>query len=112
MGLSNLRCPKRPIRKGLALFPSLGRKCHLPSIISQEANDRGEDEYENGIDRMDAGDVLAQAVPVDENKLKTEKKGRKLNLFFDIVGEFQSIIDPPCEESRGHCKGRGDCPQD
>jgi hypothetical protein len=61
---------------------------------------------------MDAGDVFAQTVPVDENKLQNEKKNRKLNLFFDIVGEFQSIIDPPRKEARGHCKGRGDRPQD
>ena len=62
---------------------------------------------------MDAGegDFRAQTAPEDENGLEDKKKDRKLNLSFDIIDEFQSIINPPREEARGHCKRRGDRPE-
>ncbi len=35
-----------------------------------------------------------------------------MNLSFDEMGEFESVINPPCEKAGSHCKWRGDGSQD
>jgi len=115
IGFVQFAVPQKICLKKIRVFLSFLRgKCHLASVISQKTNDGSEDERQDKIDEMDPVEENAwvQTTPEEENDLKDEQKNRKLNLSFDIIGEFQSIIDPPGEEARGHCKGRTDRPQD
>ena len=55
---------------------------------------------------------MVRTPPDDEDDLKDEKKNGELNLSFDEMSEFQSVIDPPSKKTSSHCKGRGDRSQD
>jgi hypothetical protein len=81
-------------------------KGHLPSIVTQERNDGGEENDEDEIDGMRY--LGLHTTPQEKDDFENEKKDRKLNLSFYKIGELRSVINPPCEEPGGHGKGRGD----
>jgi hypothetical protein len=88
----------------------LDGKGHLTSIVTQEGNDGGEDDYHNEIEGI--GYLGLRTTPEDEDDLENKKEDRKLNLSLHKKSELQSIIDPPGKEPCGHGKKRGDGSQD
>jgi len=83
-----------------------GGKGHLASIITQNGNNRSEDDHHDEIDRI--GYLGLKTTPEDEDDRENEQENRKLNLSLHEKSELHSIIDPPSKKPRGHGKGRGD----
>ena len=99
------------VRGGSPLSSFRGKR-HLATIVPQEENNGGENHHHDEIDGMTLITFCRETPPKDEDDFQDEKKNGKFDLSLDEVRQFQSVIDPPCEETRRYRKGRGNAAQE
>jgi hypothetical protein len=81
-------------------------KSHLTPIITQDRNDRGENDHQDEINRI--GYLRCRTTPEDEDDFENKEEDRKLNFSLYKKSDLQSIIYPPGKKPCSHGKGRSD----
>jgi hypothetical protein len=88
----------------------LYRESHLPSIIPQQEDHRRKNHHQDEVKHRHRlrKSFWTPTAPNDEDNLQEEKKNGELNFPSDEMAQFQSVIDPPGEESGDNRKRRSD----